>query len=54
MPDICMCDNKLCEKKEQCYRYTAPPSPFRQAYSTFVPDKDGFCFYFWPIEEKKV
>ena len=35
MPDIAMCNNKLCSKKETCYRYMATPNPYRQSYGMF-------------------
>ena len=44
MPDICMCHNKECKQKKECYRYMATPSG-RQSYSTFPrsKDEDGNC-----------
>lgn len=50
MPDISKCKNESCPKKERCYRYTVPPSEFRQAYGSFAPDENGFCLFFWPNE----
>ena len=50
MPDISMCLNKECPKRNECYRYTAEPNPFRQSYSKFqYQDGDnGFaCGEFW-------
>ena len=35
MPDISMCQNKECKFKEDCYRFTAKPSEFMQAYGDF-------------------
>lgn len=50
MPDITMCINEFCPKKEKCYRYTAPPDEFRQAYAEFPflhTDRDVVeCEYF--------
>lgn len=37
MADIAMCDNKSCVKKQDCYRYTSPKNPHRQAYGYFEP-----------------
>ena len=49
MPDISMCANPTCPLKEQCYRYTAKPSSFRQSYMSFKYDrrKKFGCDYFW-------
>ena len=48
MPDISMCDNETCPIKETCYRYTATPNEFRQAYGDFQYDKDTkSCDYYW-------
>lgn len=48
MPDITMCKNETCKKKEDCYRFTATPSRF-QSYSNFQYGKDGECDDFWKI-----
>jgi hypothetical protein len=34
MPDITMCLSEICNKKEQCWRYVAPPYTF-QSYCNF-------------------
>lgn len=44
MADISMCQNKLCEKKDECYRYNAPVNPYRQSYASFDYTKDPSCF----------
>ena len=36
MADITMCGNKTCSKREDCYRFTAPPNEWIQSY--FYPD----------------
>jgi hypothetical protein len=46
MPDISMCKNYLCPLSEKCYRFTAPPNPYRQSYAAFEPEEDGTCLYF--------
>ena len=52
MPDFSMCSNSSCPLKETCYRQTAIPNPFRQAYGWFSPDTEtGKCQYFLPIYE---
>lgn len=43
MPDITMCKNYYCEKKEKCYRYTVKPSKDVQAFDVFDP-KQIDCF----------
>lgn len=52
MPDITMCYGKDCPLKDKCYRATAAPNPYRQAYWCNSPvDKDGKCEYYWPIKQ---
>jgi len=58
MPDITMCSGKGCPLKEKCYRFTAKPSDYRQAYFLNPPvEKDGedkaHCSHFWDNKEKK-
>ena len=48
MPDITMCQDKTCPKKNECYRYTAKPSEMRQAYfAGSTRETEGECEYFW-------
>ena len=51
MADITMCTAEGCDKKDKCYRYTAPKDKYRQAYFMKPPFKkkvDGQdCKYFW-------
>ena len=47
MPDISMCLGTGCPKKDECYRYTAKPTPHWQSYFCKPPIKDGECEYFW-------
>lgn len=51
MPDITMCINEFCGFKDTCYRYTANPNEFRQAYAEFKPKKgaNGLleCDHYW-------
>ena len=44
MPDITMCSGIDCPLKENCYRYTAQPSKYRQSFFSEVP---------YNIEEKR-
>jgi hypothetical protein len=50
MPDISMCINENCPVKLRCYRHTATPTEYRQAYMFFKWDDTG-CDHFWPNEE---
>jgi hypothetical protein len=51
MADICMCSGEGCDKKEQCYRFTAPSSEYWQSMFVKPPIKDGECEYFWDNKE---
>ena len=58
MPDISKCEGRECPLKENCYRFTATPSEFRQSYFEDPPykvfEEDGnevSCDYYWPLEE---
>ena len=48
-PDIALCRNEDCSKKDTCYRYIATPNPYRQAYTHY--DEDDCTHY---IECKSV
>lgn len=50
MADITKCKWEDCDKKEQCYRYTAIANEFRQAYFRKTPKSEN-CEYF--INNKK-
>lgn len=43
MADITMCEGKNCPLKSICYRYTAKPNEYWQAYFNEGPYKDGKC-----------
>lgn len=47
MADITMCPGTNCPHKESCYRFTATPNEYRQAYFVDPPIKDGKCEYYW-------
>ena len=47
MPDITMCNGEGCDLKSTCYRYTATPSEYRQAYFLVAPIEDEQCGYYW-------
>lgn len=52
MPDITMCWNNKCKKKDNCYKHTAKPN-LLQSYSVFDPENTGDCKYFWDNREYK-
>lgn len=47
MPDITMCWGRECPLKQNCYRYTAKPSEFRQSYFKEIPWDGKTCNYQW-------
>jgi hypothetical protein len=57
MPDITMCDGHKCPLRFSCYRFTATPNDFRQAYFTeppYVMHRDtAICSSYWELESKK-
>ena len=53
MADITMCKGNNCERKEFCYRYTATPCKYRQAYFLEVPLTSEGCSYFYNNERMK-
>ena len=46
MPDITMCLDHQCSKKNNCYRYLAKPSPY-QSYFVGSPRNDNSCKQYW-------
>jgi len=49
MPDITMCMNTKCEKRESCYRFKAIPDML-QSYSDFTDDcKNNDYRNYWQI-----
>jgi len=56
MPDIAMCSNEECPKKENCYRAMAEPNPLWQSYTSFtftISEGDVFCSKFIPLTTPK-
>lgn len=58
MPDIAMCQNETCPKREECYRYKATPCHY-QSYSNFEWEhrdhehgKEVFCRDFLLLRKK--
>lgn len=69
MSDISMCKGmvsgqesdevKQCPIREQCYRFTAPANPYRQAFfiespGYFEGEFEFKCDYSWDNEDRKV
>lgn len=46
MTDISKCHGENCDKKERCYRFTAP---FTNLQSMIAPDPKD-CEMFWPTD----
>lgn len=47
-----MCSDKDCPSRERCYRFTATPSEYLQAYGQFGREKDADkCSSFWPVNK---
>lgn len=50
MPDISMCQGFNCNIKDNCYRFKAKPSEFRQSWFCESPNKDPYyCDLYWEI-----
>jgi len=54
MADITMCRGDDCPLKNNCHRYTANASEYRQSYFVDPPYVDDECDYFWGIENSTV
>ena len=52
MPDIAMCVNEKCKKRNQCYRYKAEPSLY-QTYCEFNDCKEPDYEDFWEMKVNK-
>jgi len=53
MPDITKCEGTDCPLKENCYRFIATDSEYRQSYFETPPIKDGKCDEFWEDTQNK-
>jgi hypothetical protein len=53
MPDIAMCKGTDCPLKNECYRFLATPSEYRQSYFVIPPIENGECQEFWNAREQK-
>jgi len=48
MPDISLCKGTNCNIKDNCYRFKAKPSEFRQSWFFNSPNIDPLnCDYYW-------
>lgn len=49
MPDISMCMNGYCQKRDDCYRHplSGTQGSDYQSYADFKPDENGNCDSFW-------
>lgn len=52
MADIAKCSGTGCDKKEQCYRFTAPSNEYAQWYALPII-VDGKCESFWDNENRR-
>ena len=53
MADITMCNGNYCELRENCFRYKAKASEYRQSYFCKLPNATSYdCEYFWEIKCK--
>ncbi len=48
MPDISMCKNNACPSRNDCYRFSAKPNEYRQAYAEFDFGGGNCCDDFIP------
>ncbi len=54
MPDITMCNNRCCPRRNKCYRHVAEPGEYQQSYFRFL-DVDSeeqfakYCGHYWEV-----
>lgn len=51
MADIAKCDGQHCERRSQCYRFTAPTGEYVQSWMVPSRDQNGVCLDFWPLKQ---
>lgn len=55
MADITMCSSNACPMRNNCYRHTATPNPWRQSYFPSPPwvirQGESHCDHFWDNSE---
>lgn len=52
MADITKCKGEGCKDRQNCYRFRAPDSEFRQAWFAETPGKDEDCDFHIPYDEE--
>lgn len=53
MPDISMCADKRCPKRNECYRFLATPHPTWQTWFDPRPKDGSECENFWQVTKKE-
>jgi hypothetical protein len=55
MADISKCLGTGCDKKESCYRFTAPSNPYWQSVTPYYKqlEEGGECDSFWDNSGRK-
>lgn len=51
MPDITMCQDHKCSKRETCYRYKAVPWEHGQCWFVKSPRKGRACKEYWKLRK---
>ena len=54
MADITMCTGDGCPLKENCYRFTAEKSEYRQSYFFTPPFEDNTCDMYWGKQSESI
>lgn len=52
MPDISKCANRVCPKRNSCYRFISSSSEYWQSYTDFKFNEDGTCESFIDVNER--
>lgn len=53
MPDITMCAQDDCPMMGKCYRHEATPTPGKQSFAIFAPERGDYCSMFMPIRTRE-
>ena len=53
MPDICLCENNKCSRRNKCFRYRAMAAEYWQSWSYFNKDKPpkAKCRFYWKMSK---
>jgi len=49
MADITMCEGLACQRKEQCYRFTAEKNPYRQPSDPHIHPLIHLFLWLFPV-----